>query len=62
MKCGGVPGLTRRQFEKNYLAVHPSLPNVLAGDFQSITNHASAGTHRFVHIDAAHLHEHVVGT
>ena len=54
------PSLSRRQFEENYWAVHGSLPTVVHGPSSVITAHASPGTHRFVHIDASHLHEHVV--
>lgn len=53
-------GLTRTAFEENYTRIHGHLPVVIQGLSSTITEHASAGTHRFVHIDASHLYEHVV--
>lgn len=53
-------GLSRRDFERWYRTVHPELPVVVEGLSESIVEHASHGTHRFVHVDASHLHEHVV--
>jgi predicted O-methyltransferase YrrM len=52
--------LTRNQFETAYKAIHGELPVVVQGLSSAITDHASHGTHRFVHIDASHLYEHVV--
>ncbi len=52
-------GLSRREFETNYLSVHPALPVVVQGPSTSITDVARHGTHRFVHIDASHLYDHV---
>ena len=54
-------GLTQQAFEANYLRCHPSLPNVVRGFSEEITDHAAIGRHRFVHIDASHLYEHVRG-
>ncbi len=54
------PELSQEAFEKYYLTVHDSLPNVVRGPSASIVDHAAHGTHRFVHIDASHLYEHVV--
>lgn len=52
-------GLTRSAFEANYLRFHDALPNVIQGFSQDIAKHARSGSHRFVHIDASHLFEHV---
>lgn len=52
-------GLSRSAFEGWYLSVHDSLPTVIQGPSESIVEHATAGTHRFVHVDASHLYEHV---
>jgi predicted O-methyltransferase YrrM len=54
------PELSQEAFEKYYLSVHDSLPVVVRGPSGSIVDHAAHGTHRFVHIDASHLYEHVV--
>lgn len=53
-------GLTRAAFEANYRRVHSALPVVVQGLSESIVDHARHGTHRFVHVDASHLHAHVV--
>lgn len=52
-------GLTRQMFEKNYTAVHGTLPRVIQGLSSRIGEVARAGQHRFVHIDASHLYDHV---
>lgn len=52
--------LTRLKFEVNYRHLHSDLPVVVQGYSETIVAHASHGTHRFVHIDASHLYEHVV--
>ncbi|MEO7077511.1 MAG: class I SAM-dependent methyltransferase [Rhodococcus sp. (in: high G+C Gram-positive bacteria)] len=52
--------LSRDSFERYYLGVHSSLPEIVTAPSATIVNHASAGTHRFVHVDASHLFEHVV--
>ena len=52
-------GLTRRVFEKNYADVHGTLPRVVQGLSSRIGEVARAGQHRFVHIDASHLYDHV---
>lgn len=54
-------GLTRKCFEDRYRSIHASLPVVISGLSGTITEHASHGTHRLVHIDASHLYGHVVG-
>lgn len=56
---GSYPGLTRAAFEANYVRFHPQLPVVVQGLSTSIADYATSGTHRFVHIDASHLYEHV---
>ncbi|TYQ10409.1 UNVERIFIED_ORG: methyltransferase family protein [Gordonia westfalica J30] len=55
------PSLTRARFEENYLKIHDELPAVVQAPSSEVLEHASSGTHRFVHIDASHLYEHVVG-
>ena len=52
--------LSQEAFEKYYLTVNDTLPNVVRGPSATIVDHAAHGTHRFVHIDASHLYEHVV--
>lgn len=52
-------GLSRSRFERYYLSVHPELPTVVQGFSHDITKHARSRGHRFVHIDASHLYEHV---
>jgi Methyltransferase domain len=52
-------GLTQRVFETNYLRFHERLPMVVKAPSSEILDHASAGAHRFVHVDASHLYEHV---
>lgn len=54
-------GLTQQVFERNYLRFHPRLPVVVRGLSQQVVEHAAHGTHRWVHIDASHLYEHVAG-
>jgi predicted O-methyltransferase YrrM len=51
--------LTQRSFEANYLRFHDQLPRIIRGDSRRITEHARVGAHRFVHVDASHLFEHV---
>jgi predicted O-methyltransferase YrrM len=51
--------LTQRSFEAHYLRFHAQLPRIVRGDSRSITEHARVGSHRFVHVDASHLYEHV---
>lgn len=53
------PGLSRRAFEAAYGTVLPDLPVVIQGLSHTIADHARHGTHRFIHVDASHLHEHV---
>ena len=53
------PGLTRAGFEANYLRFHDRLPTIVQGPSPQIEGAAAAGGHRFVHIDASHLYEHV---
>jgi hypothetical protein len=54
--------LTRKAFDANYLAFHDALPHVI----QAPTSVMSDGrilpkSARFIHIDASHLYEHVIG-
>lgn len=53
--------LSQEAFERWYGTVHEDLPAVVKAPSEEIVKHASLGTHRFVHIDASHLYEHVVG-
>lgn len=52
-------GVARATFEANYLAHHADLPKIVEGSSSAITNHATIGNHRFVHVDASHLFDHV---
>ncbi|MCX4583850.1 class I SAM-dependent methyltransferase [Streptomyces sp. NBC_01481] len=53
--------LTRRAFEANYLSFHDELPTMVQAPTSVITSRVSAGSCRFVHVDASHLYEHVHG-
>ncbi|WP_432011713.1 class I SAM-dependent methyltransferase [Streptomyces cucumeris] len=53
--------LTRTAFEQNYLAFHDELPEVVQGPTSVVPHHVGPESCRFVHIDASHLYEHVVG-
>jgi predicted O-methyltransferase YrrM len=52
--------LSQEAFERYYRTIHDELPVVVRAPSQEIVEHAGHGTHRFVHIDASHLYEHVV--
>ncbi len=52
--------LSQEAFEGYYRTVHDELPVVVRAPSEEIVKHAAHGTHRFVHIDASHLYEHVV--
>lgn len=52
--------LSQHAFERHYLTANEELPVVVRGLSHTIVDHASPGTHRFVHIDASHLYEHVL--
>lgn len=52
--------LSQEAFERHYLTANEELPVVVRGLSHTIVDHASPGTHRFVHIDASHLYEHVL--
>ena len=54
------PELSQEAFEGYYRTIHDELPVVVRAPSQEIVDHAAHGTHRFVHIDASHLYEHVV--
>lgn len=54
------PGLTQEAFEANYRRLLGDLPLVVRGLSHTVVEHASHGTHRFVHVDASHLHANVV--
>ena len=51
--------VTRERFERAYRDLHGELPVVLQGQSAMILDHAAHGTHRFVHVDASHLYDHV---
>lgn len=53
--------LSQTAFEDHYRRALGRLPIIITGNSQDITSHASHGTHRFVHIDASHLYDHVRG-
>ncbi|MFI6844103.1 class I SAM-dependent methyltransferase [Kitasatospora sp. NBC_00085] len=54
--------LTRSAFESNYLSFHKSLPEIIQAPTSSLAGgRIPAGAFRFIHIDASHLYEHVVG-
>lgn len=54
------PDLSRQAFEDNYVRIHGKVPVVVTGPSESIVDHVPPHSHRFVHIDASHLHAHVV--
>ena len=51
--------LTRTQFERNYLALHDELPEVIQAPSSAVTDHVAPGSARFVHVDASHLYPQV---
>lgn len=51
--------LARDAFEKNYLAFHDQLPEIIAEPSALILQHVKPGSCRFVHVDASHLYNHV---
>nr|WP_188303048.1 class I SAM-dependent methyltransferase [Streptomyces sp. CBMA123] len=54
--------LTRSAFEANYLAFHDELPDIIQAPTSALAGgRVPAGAYRFIHIDASHLYEHVVG-
>lgn len=52
--------LNRKAFEANYQRALGKLPTIIQGPSNLIVESASHRTHRFVHIDASHLYQHVV--
>lgn len=56
---GTYRGLSRRHFEDQYTRFVPTLPTIVEGLTSTILQHVGSGRHRFVHIDASHLYEHV---
>jgi hypothetical protein len=48
--------LSRQQFEANYLALHPTLPEIVEAPSSEIVDHVKPGEARFIHIDASHLY------
>jgi hypothetical protein len=54
--------LTRKAFDANYLAFHDELPTVVqAPTFVLADGRLTPKSARFVHVDASHLYEHVIG-
>ncbi|MET1004801.1 MAG: class I SAM-dependent methyltransferase [Propionibacteriaceae bacterium] len=53
------PNLSRTTFERNYLALHDQLPEIVEGLSSSIVDHVAPGTARFIHVDASHLYDQV---
>ncbi|MFI9359880.1 class I SAM-dependent methyltransferase [Kitasatospora sp. NPDC053057] len=54
--------LTRSAFEANYLSFHDELPDVIQAPTSVLAGgRIPAAAYRFIHIDASHLYEHVVG-
>jgi hypothetical protein len=54
--------LTRKAFDANYLAFHDALPNVIQAPTSVLSDgRVAPKSARFVHIDASHLYEHVIG-
>lgn len=51
--------LTREEFEFNYRAFHDELPIIVQAPTGEILEHVTAGSSRFVHVDASHLYKHV---
>ncbi|MCP2335547.1 class I SAM-dependent methyltransferase [Actinomadura rupiterrae] len=51
--------LTRAAFERNYLAFHDDLPEIVQGPTSGLRGRLDTGSVRFAHIDASHLYEHV---
>jgi hypothetical protein len=55
------PHKFREQFESNYLALHPELPEIVQALSSTVVDHVDPGSVRFAHVDASHLYEHVAG-
>ncbi|MEU8919784.1 class I SAM-dependent methyltransferase [Kitasatospora sp. NPDC048545] len=54
--------LTRSAFESNYLSFHDELPEIIQAPTSVLAGgKVPVGAFRFIHIDASHLYEHVVG-
>lgn len=53
------PGLTQRNFEGHYRRFHTRMPVIVKALTSEVLEHATSGTHRFVHVDASHLYDHV---
>ena len=50
-------GLTRREFETNYLRFHSTLPVVVDDSSLNIRDYVEPHSCRFIHIDGSHLYE-----
>lgn len=55
----GYLDLSQKEFERYYLGVHSTLPRVVRGATRDVLSEVPSRTHRFIHVDASHLYEHV---
>jgi hypothetical protein len=53
------PNQLRNQFEANYLALHPELPEIVQALSSSVADHVEPASVRFAHVDASHLYDFV---
>lgn len=51
--------LSRQEFERNYLSLHDTLPDIVEGPSAEIVAHVEPASARFIHVDASHLYAHV---
>ena len=51
--------LSEEEFANNYLAFHDTLPEVVRGLSSAIEDHVTAGSCRYIHIDASHMYVNV---
>ncbi|MEU0386911.1 class I SAM-dependent methyltransferase [Streptomyces chartreusis] len=50
---------TRKEFERNYLDFHDSLPRIIQAPSSTLSGKLKFDSCRFVHIDGSHLYHHV---
>nr|WP_291838566.1 class I SAM-dependent methyltransferase [Candidatus Microthrix sp.] len=50
---------SEEEFANNYLAFHDTLPEVVRGLSSAIEDHVTAGSCRYIHIDASHMYVNV---
>ena len=58
-EVGGYSNLTREAFERNYRRFVGRLPEIVQAPTSALAGALPDGGHRFVHVDASHLYEHV---